>query len=123
MSKLEIARTKDNLLKYAVSQGHSNTEAVSSLLTKDANVLNFFCEEMEKDGLLELRAYATKDISTVKSYGIIPTSKTFYFLQINGGYERQFRKETLKETWMKTKIVASVLNAILILLIGYLSLK
>lgn len=122
MNERSKASTKDNILKIMIESRHLSLKDISTKLKKDISLISYMVEELEKDGLVFLENITGAGDEIPRNYYVEITNKGIFFLNYDGGYtdvHKEYRKETV---WKTTKIIASVLNAIAIILIGYFSL-
>lgn len=114
--------TLDRTLKYlseeAAHSGNLTTSALSKQFETEYHVMHNLVQHLADKGYVD-----GKEVTPINPdyHGDIMLSITpngRYFLLVDGGFAKVYRKERLDETWKIVSIVASIVNAIALLILS-----
>lgn len=119
MKPKQKALLKDKILAYFITNEHSSVEDASERLNIEYDVLHSLIQELIDSELLTLNAkLASKKRYSNNDMSVLINPQGRYFLNHNGGNIAEYRKYIKKRVWLTTKIVAGILNALLIVCIS-----
>jgi len=112
------SKAKDSILQILNSDKiiSLNDDKIAEKLQLDVFDTAFILEELNHDELVDLRSISSKTIYR-KAYMASISNKGKYFIKYDS-FLNQFRDYQRDKIWKIVKIVAAVLNALAIILIG-----
>ena len=118
---MKEATLKDNILKELVpnKDGHMSAQDSAKLALKfktSEYIIAYLVDLMAEDGYVSAME-ASGDTSPLSGRIVSITNKGMAFLEF-GGYKKKKSREDLADVWSITKIVAGVLNALLVLAVA-----
>ncbi len=122
MNDKNKAKLKDKVLHLLNNENKTNPEVIASDLKKEVHLINYLCEELNQDGLVELREVTRKNTGPTRDYLLRTTNKGVYFLSLDGGFLKKYNRTIWTSRWTVVKVIAAIFNAIAILIIGFYSL-
>ena len=116
----------DRTLKY-LSEEEKKENATTSALSKefetDYHVMHTLVQHLSDQGYVDGKEVqpVNPDFKGDIMLSITPNGR--YFLLVDGGFAKVYRKERLDETWKIVSIVASIVNAIALLMLSFLAIN
>ena len=116
----------DRTLKY-LSEEEKKENATTSALSKefetDYHIMHNLVQHLSDKGYVDGKEVqpVNPDFKGDIMLSITPNGR--YFLLVDGGFAKVYRKERLDETWKIVSIVASIVNAIALLMLSFLAIN
>jgi hypothetical protein len=122
MKETKKNKLKDRILVLLKEKRGTTIDKISIELNLKPNLLAYLAEELSEEKLVELINITSEDSDLAKDYLVSITNKGDFLIDINGGFKRINCRIRLESFWKILKIVAVVINAVAIILIGIYSL-
>jgi hypothetical protein len=126
MTSKELAILKDNLLRAVMKNTPDVNFSLEDFVDKHNSGMNTttaIIEDLALMGLLRTTEVTrSKDIDPLHCYLVMPESKTYFFLNVEGGFTAKYKAQQIKKIWTVVKIIAAVINAIIIISIACIGL-
>ena len=122
-SSKEIIKSKDKILNFIYESGHSvTTGELAKSLKVDINLVSLLTEELSDNKFLESERISTRDSGNYKEFQSSITPKGIIYL-MEGGALNEYKINYAKKLWSVILVIGSIVNAIAIISISYLTFK
>ena len=122
-SSKEIIRAKDEILNFIYQNGHFVTTGnLANSLKIDNNLVSLLTEELSDNKFLNSERISTRDSGTYKEFASSITPKGVVYL-MEGGALNEYKINHRKKIWSIILVIGSIINAIAIISISYLTYK
>jgi hypothetical protein len=116
----------DRTLKHLI-EGDQSKEVTTSELSKtldtEYHVMHNVVKNLSDKGYVTGKEVAMPNAEFIGDVIINVTPDGRYFLLMDGGFAKLYKKERLDTTWKIVSIFASIVNALALLLLSFLSIN
>jgi hypothetical protein len=122
-SSKEIIRAKDEILNFVYEKGPDvYTGNLANHLKIEINLVSLLTEELSDNKFLNSYEVSNKDAGRYKEFASKITPKGVVYL-MGGGASGEYEINNSKKIWSVVVTIASIINAISIIAISYLTYK
>ncbi len=115
----------DRTLKYLSeeAQNETTTSSLSEKFETDYYIMHNVVQHLSDKGYVDGKEVESAHPEFKGDVIISLTPNGRYFLLVDGGFARLYKKERLDETWKIVSIVASIVNALALLMLSFLAIN
>jgi hypothetical protein len=121
LTETKLAKLKDSMLGIMIINKVASIETFVDALKIEEHLAISIIQQFGELGFVSLQDLTAKP--DYRNYLISLESKAYFFFHLEGGFIKLHKIERRRHIWIVAKTIAAILNAVIIILIGYWSLN
>ena len=122
-SSKEIIKSKDKILSFVYEKdSHVSTGEIARSLKIEINLVSLLTQELPDNKYLDYYEITTRDAGKYKEFASSITPKGVVYL-MEGGALNEYKISGRKKIWSVILVIGSIVNAVAIISISYLTYK